>query len=199
MATTAAHESKAGLSLSVEALWQYALERGDAGPRGTTLSAMKMALDVTGQPTEELWPFDNTNHNPRDAPEGTGPPPWHRAALAFHAPTASQAAQLVEQGEMVVAIIKVSDAFSFPDNHGIMPEPVPDDDDGLHAVVCFANGRSETKNYILIRNSWGAAWGINGYAWMSEDHFEAMVTQLATVSHIKSLGVFPLYIDEVRP
>jgi C1A family cysteine protease len=39
---------------------------------------------------------------------------------------------------------------------------------GGHAICCV--GYDLTKKMLLIRNSWGANWGINGYFWMPFDY-----------------------------
>lgn len=41
---------------------------------------------------------------------------------------------------------------------------------GLHAMVVVGYGNHNGKNVFLIRNSWGADWGYQGYAWISEEY-----------------------------
>jgi C1A family cysteine protease len=48
---------------------------------------------------------------------------------------------------------------------GIMPMPAASEQVvGGHAVV--AAGFDDSKQAILVRNSWGSAWGKSGYFWM---------------------------------
>jgi C1A family cysteine protease len=48
---------------------------------------------------------------------------------------------------------------------GILPMPSPTEKDlGGHAVI--AAGYDDSKQSILVRNSWDTDWGINGYFWM---------------------------------
>jgi C1A family cysteine protease len=48
---------------------------------------------------------------------------------------------------------------------GIMTMPLPDDIvEGGHAVMCV--GYDDSKQAYIIRNSWGADWGVKGYFYM---------------------------------
>lgn len=53
---------------------------------------------------------------------------------------------------------------------GILPNPSRSETlEGGHAVC--AVGYDDTKKMVLVRNSWGDEWGINGYFWMSYGYF----------------------------
>jgi len=48
---------------------------------------------------------------------------------------------------------------------GIMPMPQPNDSvEGGHAVMCV--GYDDSKQWYIIRNSWGISWGDKGYFYM---------------------------------
>jgi C1A family cysteine protease len=52
---------------------------------------------------------------------------------------------------------------------GMMPMPQPDDSvEGGHAVMCV--GYDEAKQVYIVRNSWGTAWGDQGYFYMPYDY-----------------------------
>lgn len=55
---------------------------------------------------------------------------------------------------------------------GIMLMPAPDEQLlGGHAVM--ACGYSDEKQALLVRNSWGADWGLQGYFWMPYAYLQA--------------------------
>jgi C1A family cysteine protease len=48
---------------------------------------------------------------------------------------------------------------------GLVPIPTKEEKvRGGHAVVCV--GYDDAKSCFLVRNSWGSAWGLEGYCWM---------------------------------
>jgi len=73
-------------------------------------------------------------------------------------------------GHPVVFGFKMFHSFYVPPTgkwkDGIMPTPGGPGDywDGGHAVM--AVGYDDRKQAVLVRNSWGKSWGIEGYFWM---------------------------------
>jgi C1A family cysteine protease len=69
---------------------------------------------------------------------------------------------------------------SFPpvgDGKGEVPMPSSGDTvDGGHAVVAVGYDDNKkigkAKGALLIRNSWGTAWGMQGYGWLPYDYVE---------------------------
>jgi C1A family cysteine protease len=52
---------------------------------------------------------------------------------------------------------------------GIAPIPQPNESaEGGHAIMCV--GYDDTKNALIIRNSWGTGWGLNGYFYMPYEY-----------------------------
>ena len=39
-----------------------------------------------------------------------------------------------------------------------------------HAVLGVGTGVIDTTRVMLVRNSWGPDWGLQGHAWVSEDY-----------------------------
>jgi len=59
-------------------------------------------------------------------------------------------------------------------NTGILPMPeFTEQELGGHAVLIV--GYDDTKKYLIVRNSWGNAWGDKGYFYMSYDYFNKYV------------------------
>ena len=50
--------------------------------------------------------------------------------------------------------------------------------DGLHAVIATALGVDATTKdpYVLVRNSWGTSWGLDGSAWIPMTYVDAYAT-----------------------
>ena len=66
--------------------------------------------------------------------------------------------------------IPVDDDFYYLDENNDTYD-VCDSSYGGHAIALV--GYSDTKNAFKIQNSWGTAWGIDGYGWLSYDLVEA--------------------------
>ncbi|BCH34814.1 hypothetical protein MesoLjLc_67440 [Mesorhizobium sp. L-8-10] len=45
--------------------------------------------------------------------------------------------------------------------------------DRRHAVIAVGHGTIDNHRSILIRNSWGPRWGLDGYAWLTEPYLAA--------------------------
>jgi hypothetical protein len=178
MAATTVHEAARDNSetLAPEALWQHALARGVAGDRGTTFEAMADALGETGQPSESRWPFDQTDFGVQSAPATAGPPPWYVAVLSAQRMSAAEVADKLLDGIPVAAAMDIYESFYEAGVTGTIEEPLPDErGQGRHAVVCVGYayaGSQEDTLYLLIRNSWGAGWGLEGHAWIAAETFD---------------------------
>ena len=71
----------------------------------------------------------------------------------------------------VMLLSTLSRSFFVPASEGVV-DPANDEkpDPSLrHATVAVGYGKVASKNAILIRNSWGAGWGVEGHAWLTEN------------------------------
>ena len=131
---------------------------------GTILEGMK-ALKESGSAPELLWPYEISKFHIMPTVEA------YMAAQEFKV---TQTVQLAGLEDVKAALAKGhSVAFGFvsvgkimsPDADGVMPMPQPGDPiHGGHAML--AVGYDETRQQLIVRNSWGDAWGLGGYAYL---------------------------------
>ena len=172
------------LPLSCEYLHYYAVGRDGAGPNdAATLSAVLAALREDGQPEETAWPY--IMQPVVDAAKWVAP----KGAVVFKCDGAEQSAsvaavvELISKRRAAIAAIRLSDGFFTPVN-GVVDgfDPVPDP--RLHAVVAVAIGHVGNRRFVLVRNSWGQAWGVNGHAWLSESYLAPRLIAVAAFGEV---------------
>lgn len=189
LAVTGAHEIIRGsgslpIQLSPDALWTHAWTRGFAGPNGTSLAAIAHALSNDGQPELSDWPFDRNVVEHSAVPDAIEPAPWLRANLNELSLDRTILTDALLQGSPVVLVVHVTDEFQGADNltGRVVVPPAGTPGQGLHAILClgFAKDSSGHSHY-LIKNSWGAEWGVSGYAWLPTGYLDGFGVQMGIV------------------
>ena len=158
------------MPLSCEYAYFHAQRRGRRAPdQGATLSTMLDALRLDGQPSESGWPYlDMLPDSGWTPPSVTGPCFGRKggeAALDLAAILTS-----LEAKQPVMLLSSLSASFFRPSNEGIV-NPTDDEmpDSNLrHAILAVGHGLADGQSAILVRNSWGAGWGVEGHAWLTE-------------------------------
>lgn len=184
-ATSDAHAVARGpfAALSVEHLYYHAVRRtpgGDPG-NGVTLNKILEALRGDGQSLEEGWLY--LNLLPADltswAPPATATPVFKRQSSSEAAAVDTIIAHL-DNGNPVIVTIKISVAFCSA--HAGLVESAPSDSDvGWHAVIAVGYGQKNGRRLLLVRNSWGQSWGLEGYAWIDSDYLAPRLSGIATL------------------
>lgn len=155
--------------LSAEFLCHHAAKlSGDWQPgRGFQMEHVLGAVRAPGQPLEALYPYKQDSHE-TPLTEPTGKFELHASPSARRQDmTTAEVLKQLSGEKPVGLVIQVCQALMAPKNGVIDFDPfvLPDQ---YHAVICVGVGMdSDTgEAHVLLRNSWGPAWGIAGHAWM---------------------------------
>ena len=195
MALSAAHEAArtssgaALLSLAPEAIWASCCALGQTTSAGVLLTDAGAALHSTGQPSLANWPFDDSlGFDTEDAPASAVSGEWHRGQLAVLTVEGDGdedgIEDALERKQAVVIVVGVTDSLYFPDR-GVVSPVIGQSTYGYHAVTAVgASTHPLLGRCLLIKNSWGAGWGLGGYAWLPLTyliHYGAQACCVATL------------------
>lgn len=173
----AASDTHAGLRegwlpLSCEFAFYQAQRRAGRPPtQGALLSGMLDALRHDGQPAEHGWPYLETvpdDHRLWQPPISVGAR-YGRNGMTGGQDLARVIASL-DQQRPVMMLTMLSRSFFLPTGDGVV-DPANDEQpepSQRHAIVAVGHGKVNGTTAILIRNSWGPTWGIEGHAWLTE-------------------------------
>jgi hypothetical protein len=170
--------------LSVEWAYYFALKRDGGLPHeGATLGAMLATIKSDGQPIESHWPY--TRAHITDIKNWK--PPTSATQLYFRdhsmcAVTVQDVTDQLNAGTPVLIAMTLSDAFYRPNADGVIEKNEPTDRKRRHAVVAVGHGQRASAGFVMIRNSWGEAWGLKGYAWLAVDYLEPRLINAAIMT-----------------
>ncbi len=172
-----------GKHIDASRLFLYKVTRqllGFTGDDGAYLRDTMKALVLFGVPPEKYWPYDGARYNDDPTSFCFSFAQSYKAIEYFRLdPAGTAPAKLLTRvKESLAAQMPAMFGFtvysSMPplgDGKGEIPFPSSGDSvEGGHAVL--AVGYDDKKRIagkagaLLIRNSWGESWGVNGYGWM---------------------------------
>ena len=170
--------------LSCEFAFYHAQRRAGRPPTGgALLGPMLTALQEDGQPIEADWPYLASLPVKLD---DYGPPDGltvYRRSGGLQAGGIDEIVATLDSGAPLLVLMMLSDAFYMPNAEGIVIAPPGEGPDPFrrHAVIAVAYGSHGAERMILARNSWGAAWGLAGHAWLPESYLAPRLTRVAVL------------------
>jgi hypothetical protein len=172
-------------ALSCEFAFYHAQRRAGRPPTaGARLPDMLEALKEDGQPVESDWPY--LAHLPADL-DAYGPPDKVAVFRRNGEPRPHGIDEIIarlDEGKAAVILMMLSDAFYMPDARGIVTAPANEGPDPArrHAVIAVGHGLIRAERAILVRNSWGTAWGLAGHAWLPDSFITPRLTRIALLT-----------------
>ena len=127
-----------------------------------------------------MWPYSDDKSKP-DSPVFISPP--LDALMTAHSNKISSYYRITAEGQMRLNEIELAVRTNHPVVFGTVVGTnflrcrdssvlgIPSDEKGRHAIICTGVRYGlNNKREFLIRNSWGAGWGVQGHAWLSEEY-----------------------------
>jgi len=144
---------------------ERALEGTIATDSGATLADGIRSLKTQGVCSEQAWPYVPSQFAERPAPPCYANALKHEALSVYSVPLVlSSLKAALTAGHPIAIGIRVYASFQSATVAKTGVVPLPRKGEALlggHAVVVV--GFSDATQAFLVRNSWGAAWGIKGY------------------------------------
>jgi hypothetical protein len=184
----AASDAHAGARAGWEPLsaeWDYyhALKRDGGKPHdGATMGGMLEALRSNGQPEEEEWPYIAELFTNMRV---WVPPKANRVFRRKSTPRTATVEAIVERlnaDDPVLFTMTISASFFKPDAGGVIAAAEPVEPKRVHALIAVGHGHSQRSTFVLVRNSWGEAWGVEGYGWIATSYLRPRLLCAATMA-----------------
>jgi hypothetical protein len=146
---------------------------------------MLEVLREDGQPVETEWPYlDSLPSDLASWQPPAGITNVYRRLSVVGIATVDEIVRLLDEGQPVLTIMMLSDSFYLPAHEGVI-DVVPGegpDPTRRHAVVAVGHGTRNVQRLILVRNSWGAEWGVDGYGWLTESYLRPRLMRIAVLT-----------------
>jgi C1A family cysteine protease len=168
--------------LSVEWAHYHAVQRRGGPPHGgVSLDTMMSTLEIDGQPLEGSWPYINQHIADLAAWKPPAVKELYKRCHALCNATIAGIVGELDKGRPVVFTTSLSPAFYRPQN-GVVESAEPASLQPRHALIAVGHGVRKSSPFILVRNSWGDTWGMQGYAWVSTTYLQPRLLDAAAVT-----------------
>jgi hypothetical protein len=141
------------------------------------------ALAQEGQPIFSAWPYQSVQ-----AYRPSWKPPFfnsttYKVVMTPGKMTFDDIANALATGRTVVIGLFITDAFIQCSTSGLIVDASTDPERSAHAVLAVGHGLDQDgTDYLLVRNSWGLGWGIQGHAWISRNYASRQVRETAILA-----------------
>lgn len=183
--TEGCHEisGKSLVGLSEQNLIDCSVSYGNQGCNGGLMTqAMEYIIANKGIDSEASYPYTTSGPNQCQ---------FNRANVAatlssytnVQSGDEADLADKIVSGPVSVAIDASHSSFQFYSG-GVYYEPDCSSTQLDHGVLAAGYGVDGGSKYYLVKNSWGASWGLQGYIWMSRDrNNNCGIATMATLPH----------------
>jgi hypothetical protein len=91
---------------------------------------------------------------------------------------------LLSGDQPALVLMTLSDSFYTPNAAGLVAAPAAERPDPTrrHAIIAVAHGTLASERVVLLRNSWGVRWGLNGHAWLRESFLAPRLIRVAKLT-----------------
>jgi len=155
----------------------------------------------SGLCTETTWPYNENAVNARPAKKAYDEALNYQALEVCSLETDLDSLKgCLAEGYPFIFGLRLFDSFQSVGARGIVPMPKQDElaheNHGLHAMLCV--GYSDAERYFIVKNSWSAEWGDNGYCYIPFDYMLNKDLNLNNSFFIKKVSVLPDDFDLSR-
>lgn len=120
------------------------------------------------------YPNDEISMRQLPSPEAREAAKIYKAkSYASVAPSFEQFRKALFTGKGLLTAFTGSNPSWHVDSNGFIRPPASTDDRWGHCVFIVGYGIRNGRKGFKIKNTWRKEWGVNGYAWVGEDYFNA--------------------------